>query len=165
MQGAACDFLIPTSGRTEATSRCIERSINNAVLLLVLILGSICEVGALVPSPVTNNSLDFRKQWIPGPPIYSVLSPAESDIIFPVHGGFYAPHTIPYPLPVDDWRSVRGPSALLGGDVPANQYLRNVDVIPSLSYYAYVTQILGELQGANGLPYVQAALLAGLYTS
>ncbi|KAH3171345.1 hypothetical protein KXW49_009403 [Aspergillus fumigatus] len=163
LQGAACDFPIPTVGRTEATSRRIERSIDNAVLLLVLALGSICEVGAPVPGPVTDNPPDFRKQWIPGPPTRSVLSPAESDIIFPVHGGFYAPHTIPYPSPVDDRRSIRGPSASLGGDVPANQHLRNVDVIPGLSYYAYATQILGELQGANGLPHVQAALLAGLY--
>lgn len=161
LQGAACDFPIPTVGRTEATSRRIERSIDNAVLLLVLALGSICEVGAPVPGPVTDNPPDFRKQWIPGPPTRSVLSPAESDIIFPVHGG--APHTIPYPSPVDDRRSIRGPLASLGGDVPANQHLRNVDVIPGLSYYAYATQILGELQGANGLPHVQAALLAGLY--
>lgn len=163
LQGAVCDFLIPTVGRTEATSRHIKRLINNAILLLILMLGSICEVGAPVPSPVTNNPLDFRKQWIPGPPTRSVLSPAKSDIIFPVHRG--APHTIPYPSPVDNRRSIRGPLASLGGDIPANQHLRNVNVIPSLSYYAYATQILGELQGANGLPYIQAALLAGLYAS
>ncbi|KAH3096609.1 hypothetical protein KXW41_009142 [Aspergillus fumigatus] len=54
LQGAACDFPIPTGGRTEATSRRIERSIDNAVLLLVLALGSICEVGAPVPGPVTD---------------------------------------------------------------------------------------------------------------
>lgn len=38
-----------------------------------------------------------------------------------------------------------------------------MDVIPGLAYYGYATQILGSLQGANGLPHVQAALLAGLY--
>jgi hypothetical protein len=165
LQGAACDFPTPTGSRTEATDRRIKRLINNAVLLLILALGSICEVGAPVPSPVTDNPPDFRKQWIPSPPTRSVLSPAESDMIFPVHRGIYAPHTILYPSPVDNQRSVRGQSASLGRDVPANQYLRNINVIPSLSYYAYATQILGELQGANSLPHIQAALLAGLYAS
>jgi hypothetical protein len=80
----------------------IKRLINNAVLLLILMLGSICEVGALVPSPVTNNPPDFYKQWIPSPPTCSVLSPAESNIIFLVHRGFYAPYTILYPLPINN---------------------------------------------------------------
>jgi hypothetical protein len=163
LQGAACDFPISTGVRTEATSRRVEKSIDNAVLLLVLALGSICEVGAPVPGPVTDNPPDFRKEWIPGPPTRSVLSPAESAMILAEQGGFYAPHTVPYPSPVDDHRSVRGQSASARGDVPANQHLRNVDVIPGLSYYAYATQILGALQGANCLPHVQAALLAGLY--
>jgi hypothetical protein len=163
LQVAACDFPTSTGVRTEATRRCIEKSIDNAVLLLVLALGSICEVGAPVPGPINDNPPDFRKEWIPGPPTRSVLSPAGSDMILPNQGGFYAPHTVPYPSPVEDRRSVRGQSASSGGDVPANQHLRNVDVIPGLSYYAYATQILGGLQGATGLPYVQAALLAGLY--
>ncbi|KAH1323326.1 hypothetical protein KXX47_000814 [Aspergillus fumigatus] len=163
LQGAACD--IPTSAgvRTEVTSRRIEKSIDNAVLLLVLALGSICEVGAPVPGPVTDNPPDFRKEWIPGPPTRSVLSPAGSDMIIPAQGSFYASHAVPSPSPVDGRRSVGGRSASSGRDVPANQHLRNVDVIPGLSYYAYATQILGGLQGANGLLHVQAALLAGLY--
>ncbi|ODM21094.1 hypothetical protein SI65_04147 [Aspergillus cristatus] len=75
----------------------IERSIDNAVILLVLALGSICEC-----------------------------------------------HDCPLPGPVS-----RGHC--------------NVDVIPGLAYYGYATQILGSLQGGNGLPHVQAALLASLY--
>jgi hypothetical protein len=138
----------------EVTSRRVEKSINNTVLLLVLALGSICEVGAPVPSPVTDNPPDFCKEWIPGPPTCSVLSPAKSAMILIEQGGFYAPHTVPYPSPVNDYRSVRGQSASAHGDVPANQHLRNVDVIPGLSYYVYMTQILGVLQGANYLPYV-----------
>jgi hypothetical protein len=163
LQGAACDFPTSAGVMTEASSRRIEKSLDNAVLLLVLALGSICEVGAPVLGPVTDNPPDFRKEWIPGPPTRSVLSPAGSDMILPEQGSFYAPHTLPYSSPVDDRRSIRGPSASSGGDVPANQHLRNVDVIPGLSYYAYATQILGALQGANCLPHVQAALLAGLY--
>jgi hypothetical protein len=159
LQGAACDFPTSAGVRTEATSRRIEKSLDNAVLLLVLALGSICEVGAPVPGPITDNPPDFRQEWIPGPPTRTVLSPAESDMILPVQGRIYTPQAVPYPSPADDRKSVRGQSA----SVPANQHLRNVDVIPGLSYYAYATQILGALQGANCLPHVQAALLAGLY--
>lgn len=80
--------------------RRIEQSIDNAVILLVLALGSICEYRHCpVPAPVSQ---DYRKE-------------------------------------------------------------RDVDIIPGLAYYKYATQILGSLQGGNGLPHVQAALLAGLY--
>ena len=41
--------------------------------------------------------------------------------------------------------------------------LRNVDLIPGLSYYAPATDILGNLHGSNDLFYVQAYLLAGLF--
>ena len=40
---------------------------------------------------------------------------------------------------------------------------KNVEVIPGLAYYAYATDILGNLQGGNDLPHVQACLLASLY--
>ncbi|KAF4236882.1 hypothetical protein CNMCM8980_002701 [Aspergillus fumigatiaffinis] len=163
LQGAACDFPTTSGVGTESTSRRIEMSIDNAVLLLVLALGSICEVGAPVPGPVTDNPPDFRKEWIPGPPTRSVLSPAGSDMILPAQGSFYARQAVPSPSPVGDRRGVRGRSASSGRDMPANRYLRNIDAIPGLSYYEYATQILGGLQGANGLLHVQAALLAGLY--
>jgi hypothetical protein len=163
LQGAASDFTTTAGVGTEATGRRIKKSINNAVLLLVLALGSICEAGAPVPGPITDNPPDFRKEWIPGPPTRSVLSPAGSDMILPAQGSFYAPQAVPSPSSVDSRRSVRGRSASSGRDMPANRHLRNVDVIPGLSYYAYATQILGGLQGANGLLHVQAALLAGLY--
>ncbi|KAF7115349.1 hypothetical protein CNMCM5793_002165 [Aspergillus hiratsukae] len=158
LQGVVCDY------QTSAMSRRIEKSIDNAVLLLVLAVGSICEAGPPVPGPVTDTPPDFRKEWIPGPPTRSILSPAGSDMILPAHGSFYAsnPHAVPSPPPVDGRRSVGGRSAS-SGPSPANRHLRNLDVIPGLSYYAYATQILGGLQGANGLLHVQAALLAGLY--
>ena len=41
---------------------------------------------------------------------------------------------------------------------------RNVDVVPGLAYFAYATDILGGLQG-NDLPFMQANLLAALYTA
>ena len=77
----------------------IELSVDNAVILLVLALGSICEC---------------RDCPVSGPVLWS------------------------------------------------DHKERNMDVIPGLAYYRYAAQILG-LQGGNGLPHVQAALLAGLY--
>lgn len=78
----------------------IEQSIDNAVILLVLALGSICEYPHCpVPAPVCR---DYCKE-------------------------------------------------------------RDVNIIPGVAYYKYAAQILGSLQGANSLPHVQAALLAGLY--
>ncbi|KAI9710171.1 MAG: hypothetical protein M1812_007502 [Candelaria pacifica] len=41
--------------------------------------------------------------------------------------------------------------------------LKNADVVPGLAYYAYATNILGNLHGGNDLSHVQAHLLAGLY--
>jgi hypothetical protein len=114
------DFPTTAGVGTEATGRRIKKSINNAVLLLVLSLGSICEVGAPVPGPVTDNPPDFRKEWIPGPPTRSVLSPAGSDMILPAQGSFYAPQAVLSPLSVDSWRSDRGRSASSGRDMPAN---------------------------------------------
>jgi hypothetical protein len=160
LRGAGCD------SQTSAMDRHIAESSDNAVLLLVLALGSICGQGPPVPGPVTDTPPDFRKEWIPGPPTRSILSPAGSDMILPAQGSFYTsnPHAVPSPSPVDGRRSVRRQSAS-SGPSPANRHLRNIDVIPGLSYYAYATQrILGpRLGGAHPLPYVQACLLAGLY--
>ena len=77
----------------------IELSVDNAVILLVLALGSICEC---------------RDCPVSGPVLWS------------------------------------------------DHKEGSMDVILGLAYYRYAAQILG-LQGGNGLPHVQAALLAGLY--
>ncbi|OKP13253.1 hypothetical protein PENSUB_1056 [Penicillium subrubescens] len=93
--------VMPESGSTNS----IELSINNAIVLLVLALGSICEVrDRPVPGPIMDYVVDFRKEQFP---------------------------------------RTQAPS------------------LPT--FYAYATSILGNFQGANGLPHAQAALLAGLY--
>ena len=40
---------------------------------------------------------------------------------------------------------------------------KNNDVIPGMAYFSYATDILGNTQGGNDIPHVQASLLAGLY--
>lgn len=163
LQGLACDMQSPTGSKTGRISgRRIERSVGNAIILLVFAIGSICDVSEvpLVPGPVMDDAPDFRKERIPGPTSRSVQSPAGSDSILQTHANVYGPRgrTFPSPSVIDG----RKPSLGRLG-YPDNRHLRNLDVIPGLAYYAYATQIIGSLQGANGLPHVQAALLAGLY--
>lgn len=167
LHSAACDVPSPATVKADrASPRRIEQSIDNAVILLVIALGSICEWKELpVPGSVTDNPPDFRKEQIPGPSLNrSLLSPAASDSALPISNSIYAPTSSqPFNSPslVDGRRSIAGQSSNREG--PDNRHLRNMDVIPGLAYYGYATQILGALQGANGLPHVQAALLAGLY--
>ena len=136
LQGVGCDMQ---PAMEQSSSRRIEKSIYNAIILLVLALGSICEANP-VPGPVTNSPVDFRKETIPGPPTHGLLSPEGSDSLPQSQGSGYVTDNHTY----------------------ASQD-KNLDYIPGLAFYAYATQILGSLQGANRLPHVQAALLAGLY--
>ncbi|GAB1209616.1 hypothetical protein APSETT445_008397 [Aspergillus pseudonomiae] len=136
LQGVGCDMQ---PAMEQGSSRRIEKSIYNAIILLVLALGSICEANP-VPGPVTNSPVDFRKETIPGPPTHGLLSPEGSDSLPQSQGSGYVTDNHTY----------------------ASQD-KNLDYIPGLAFYAYATQILGSLQGANRLPHVQAALLAGLY--
>ncbi|KAH8425600.1 putative C6 finger domain protein [Aspergillus melleus] len=160
LQGAACDMQSPTGSKTgRIYGRRIERSVGNAIILLVFAIGSICEV-SIVPGPVMDDPVDFRKERIPGPTTRSVQSPAGSDSILQTQGNVYAPRGRAFPSPsvIDGRKSASGRSGYMD-----TRNLRNLDVIPGLAYYAYATQIIGSLQGANGLFHVQAALLAGLY--
>ncbi|KAF5855048.1 hypothetical protein ETB97_010200 [Aspergillus alliaceus] len=149
LQGTGYDMQHPAE---QGSGQCIEYSVHNAIILLVLALGSICEANP-VPGPVTDYLVDFREGRIPGP--------VESD---------YVPHSQGSDYNLNN----RSPtSTSLEGDrlsgvkerprSQVNQNLKNIDIIPGLAFYPYATQILGSLQGTNGLPHVQAALLAGLY--
>ncbi|KAE8145200.1 hypothetical protein BDV25DRAFT_133996 [Aspergillus avenaceus] len=160
LQGAGCDVQSPTSSKLESGSdRRIEKSIHNAIILLVLALGSICEAHP-VPGPVTDYPVDFRKEKIPGPSTRTVPSPAESDPALQSQSsaGVGNNQSFASPSGMDNCTSVEGPPGSHD-----DLHLKNSDFIPGLALYGYATQILGSLQGANGLPHVQAALLAGLY--
>lgn len=132
--------------------RRIDKSIDNAIVLLVLALGAICEWRVLpIPGPVRNHPPDFRKQRIPGPSTSSTAVSPDVTV-----------RSLSFPIPNNRGPSLPGRSAP-PPDVPDHSQPRNLDVIPGLGYYAYASEILGALQGANGLHNVQAALLAGLY--
>ncbi|GJP98590.1 C6 finger domain protein [Aspergillus niger] len=128
--------------------RRVEKSIDNAIVLLVLALGSICEVrDRPVPGPIVDHIIDLREERIPQTPgtlSRSVLPPGERDLIVASQIDRFRSHFM------DNGRK----STIIG----------NHDVIPGLAFYAYAASILGIFQGVNSLQHVQAALLAGLYS-
>ncbi|KAE8377787.1 hypothetical protein BDV26DRAFT_304778 [Aspergillus bertholletiae] len=149
-QGTGCDVQFHAG---KGSYQRIEYSVHNAIILMVLALGSICEANP-VPGPVTDYIVDFRQEII--------LGPAASDYDPHPQGRNYVINNCsPTSPPLTGDRRTRT------GKIPRSQdsqNLKNVDVIPGLAFYAYATQILGGIQGSNGLLHVQAALLAGLYT-
>ncbi|GKZ36697.1 hypothetical protein AbraIFM66950_007872 [Aspergillus brasiliensis] len=159
LHGAGCDIQFSPGAKHEGSSgRRVEKSLENAIVLLVLALGSICEVQGAIPGPVTDTPVDFQKERIPGPSTRNMLSSADTELVMQSQGSFFS-QTSNHSL-----SSAGGQKAASDrSPYPENGHLRNVDVIPGLAYYAYAAQILGSLQGANGLYHVQAALLAGLY--
>ncbi|KAK4101195.1 hypothetical protein N658DRAFT_516071 [Parathielavia hyrcaniae] len=118
-----------------------QRSINNALVLLVLALGKIL--------PVTRppyGSLLARNGY-PASPI-PASSPSQPSY----------PHSAGVPL-TKEVEQHPGPGSSVRGGSPK----RNLDVIPGLDYFAYATDILGgQLAGAS-LRHIHAYLLAGLY--
>ncbi|OJK03368.1 hypothetical protein ASPACDRAFT_49574 [Aspergillus aculeatus ATCC 16872] len=160
LHGAGCDVPSPSSMTPDSLSgRRVEKSLKNAISLLVLALGSICATKPPVPGPVTDVPLNFRDECIPGPTSRNMLSRADSLSAVPPQGSFYSQ------ADGQSFSSMDGRKA--SSDRTGHGFHprkpRNIDVIPGLAFYAYATQILGSLQGANGLDHVQAALLAGLY--
>ncbi|CAG7952149.1 unnamed protein product [Penicillium salamii] len=161
----------------------VGKNIDNAMVLLCLAIGAICEVPAPLPGPIMDSKIDYRSQCIPGPltPIVAmqtsqngayapngVLSPANSDSAVPLTYShpLYAmpmqPASQSFPSTLGENRknlSRRSVSAVR--DERGNT--KNYQVIAGLTMYGYATSILGYLQGGNELEHVQAGLLAGLY--
>lgn len=124
----------------------VKKSIDNAIILLVIALGAICEWRERpIPGPIGVFSQDLQKERFAG--VAAVPSTAPSPDA--------ASHSFSF-LAAGDKHNV-------SSCTPPESRPRNLDVIPGLAYYAYATEILGALQGGNRLPNVQAALLAGLY--
>ncbi|KZF20052.1 hypothetical protein L228DRAFT_270807 [Xylona heveae TC161] len=132
-----------------------ERSISTALVLLVLALGRICEHKDPLPALVSEYG-----QWDPpgtyasfpvqldSPPMLTKQSPSSR-----------SPSDWGRPTPPSRRPSIE----TLASEERRDLHLKNIDVIPGLAYYAYATDILGNLHGGNDLPHIQANLLAGLY--
>ncbi|KAL2383271.1 hypothetical protein RJZ90_002730 [Blastomyces dermatitidis] len=148
---------------TGALSTVIHKSLDNAVVLLVLALGSICDVKTVIPGPLnrSNNAQSpFQYQQI------TTTSPTLSDSgklsafhppneeFFPLSTGHHRRFSAAAHHSTDSWNSTDQ------SDPP----LRNLDIIPGLAYFALASDILGDVLGGGGLKHTQACLLAALYT-
>ncbi|KAL2159086.1 hypothetical protein VTH06DRAFT_2845 [Thermothelomyces fergusii] len=140
-----------------------QRSINNALVLLVLALGKIClhkdKIPDVVPvsEPPAHGSPMARNGY-PASPIQG-SSPSQAS---------HSHSSAGLPSPKDSTErpglsrrsSFQGGGASIkGGTSPK----RNMDVIPGLDYFAYATDILGGQLAGTSLRHIHAFLLAGLY--
>lgn len=140
-----------------------ERSIETALVLLILALGKICEHKEQLPCGVEEKqshdggSTPPRSSTGQSPPDLS--SPLQQYIARSngtTHGD-------------RDRHSFTTASSSSSFNVsPINGHgqrdsLLNLNVIPGLAYYSQAVGTLGELHGGNELLHVQACLLAGLY--
>ena len=140
----------------------LERRTSTAIVLLVMALGKICEHRGPLPGPVPENQRE---------------SSYRDHILRPESPSYYdSPRVKPSPTPSSASPS-SGVSELRTGATSRRSSTeqqtfpqphrpeRNVDVIPGLAYFARAVEILGVLNGCQDLMYVQACLLASLYTS
>ncbi|KAK4149959.1 hypothetical protein C8A00DRAFT_46542 [Chaetomidium leptoderma] len=138
-----------------------QRSINNALVLLVLALGKICLHKDRIPDVVAVSEAPQGSPMVrngyPASPIQG-SSPSHAS-----HS-----HSAGFPSPKEGVER-QGPSrrsSFQGGgpSVKGGTSLkRNLDVIPGLDYFAYATDILGGQIAGTSLRHIHAYLLAGLY--
>ena len=141
----------------------LERRISNAIVLLVMALGKICEHKNDLPGPAADKQREspYPVSYSPsnqGSPASVSLKPSPSPSTASVYNNARSPQS---ELHARIW--VRGISEENSPQTRQFKDFRNVDVIPGLAYFAYATDILGNQHGGLDLPHVQANLLAGLY--
>ncbi|KAK4237469.1 hypothetical protein C8A03DRAFT_34586 [Achaetomium macrosporum] len=133
-----------------------QRSINNALVLLVLALGKIClhkdRIPDVVPVSEPVHSSPAARNGYPASPTQA-SSPSHSSHPSPKEGS----ERPPGPSRRSSFQG-GGPSAKGGTSLK-----RNLDVIPGLDYFAYATDILGGQLAGTSLRHIYAYLLAGLY--
>lgn len=143
-----------------------EHSITSALVLLVAALGKICEHKDYLPGPAPAFPSDVERPGLltdlspqrrtDSPPTPVKHSPGSSQSSG--HGSAASPQDMSRMA-----YSARRSSLDAGSPIDRGPLPINADVIPGLAYYAYATEILGNLHGGNELAHVQAGLLAGLY--
>ncbi len=126
----------------------LSRSPSDAIVLLIMALGKICEWKDPLPGPVPEH-------WEDTSAPSSVNSSSNT-----------LTNYSPLPSPTSFANSMSAPGSRSSiKDDSASSGRRNIDVIPGLAYYARATDILGNVQGSMGLTNMQANILASLYTS
>lgn len=138
----------------------IDHTLSNAVVLLVLALGSLCEYddflmqedlpsyGPVHRYPIQHGSPSGTAKYSPTQASVSMSSP-------------------------QDYDSMRSGIGSRGSSIDRNTYQAptfakssrrwNVEKIPGLAYWTEAAQILGEWHGSRDFLFIQAHILAGLY--
>jgi hypothetical protein len=134
------------------------RSISTAIMLLVMALGSICLHREKIPELVSDKDIedDGSSQASRNG---SIRSPLQTHSAIPSATGLPSPQDPDRAQPQSRRASLDGHHIRSG----SNLKLKNLDVIPGLSYFAVATDILGNQLGGNSLQHVHAHILAGLY--
>lgn len=142
---------------TSSNARWVRRSINTAIMLIVLALGKICEHQDAMPDvvPDTDGLGGGTTSLRNGYPSPTNMSPVIS------------PQVPSGPSPKDglDGRSPARRGSVGPSHLPPkiNAALKNRDVIPGLAYFAEATNIIGNQLGGITLQHVHVNILACLY--
>jgi len=134
------------------------RTINTAIVLLVLALGKICLYKGRLPDIVIEKDRDRDRDSS----FNSSPTMRNGHLHSPIQT---SPMGIPSPSDMDRMQSRSRRTSIEGANpsLPQRAKTRNLDVMPGLSYFALATDILGNQLGGNSLQHVHAYILAGLY--
>lgn len=143
---------IPPSGENH-----IERRIVNAIVLLVLALGSICEHRTHLPGPfgASNTVVDNARMSSIDSPLTTTKPSStfsHSTLIGTPSAQIYGSYQIGRRQSAEQVLAGRGEAAG-----------RNMDIIPGLAYYTFAVEIIGAVHGGNDVSHGQAGVLACLY--
>ena len=133
----------------------LEKSPANALVLLVLALGKVCECREPLSGPVSA-----RDSAPSSTAAYSPAFRTDSPPPYPVRQSPSAYSATASPVGVGRQNHLSPRSSV--GDLPSKQ-VKNFDVIPGLAYYAQATDILGNMPSSHDVIYAQCCLLAGLF--
>lgn len=140
------------------------RTISTAIVLLVMALGSVCQVTRKIHDCVWSESNEAESS--------SGISPSVRNG-YPSPSGHQGSPAISnasgLPSPIDGDRNQQPRSrrssveGSFQGKATSGAKPRNLDVVPGLDYFAFATDILGNQCGGNTLQHVHANILASLY--
>lgn len=139
-----------------------KRSIHNALVLTILALGKICQHRTHIPD-VVHPSVEPAYSASPHLRNGAPPSPGHSS---PPSQSSHSHSTQPSPKDHLDRGnpSRRGSIHGTSGHRPGFSLKKNYEVIPGLEYFAYATDIMGNLAGSyNNIKDVYASIFAGLY--
>lgn len=146
----------------------INRTLDNAIVLLVFALGAICSWKShgmpgslqilgplLVPSPYAmfdgyTDTFDAMSS--------TSSSSLDSSAMF-----VESPSLTHMPDFTDSKKRKRGTD--LAQSSTYQRTPRNLDIIPGMAYFSHATDILSSFSGSTSLRYTQACLLAGMYAA